>query len=141
MTVVVGAAIVRAGTLLAAQRAYPHDLAGLWELPGGRVEPDESDEAALIRECREELAVEVTIGARIGPDVPLSPTKVLRIYVATLVDGSAEPVALEHRSLRWLAPRELATLEWLPADRILVPDLDALLRKATRPHRLGSEQM
>jgi 8-oxo-dGTP diphosphatase len=125
---VVGAAIVRDGTLLAQQRAWPPDAAGQWELPGGRVEPGESDETALRRECAEELDVDISVGQRVGPDVELPGGKMLRIYAAGLTNGG-EPRAVEHLALRWLAPGELATLDWLPADRVLLPDLGALLTK------------
>src|SRR5882757_6987647 len=67
--VVVGAAIVRDGRLLAQRRARPAELAGRWELPGGRVERGESEAAALRRECREELGALITVLDRIGGDV------------------------------------------------------------------------
>ncbi|MGH3449279.1 MAG: (deoxy)nucleoside triphosphate pyrophosphohydrolase [Haloechinothrix sp.] len=134
--VIVGAAIVRAGSVLAAQRAYPDDLAGRWELPGGRVEPGESDAEALRRECREELAAEIVVGIRLGDDVDLPGGGVLRISSATLIDPSTEPVAVEHRALRWVTPGELGAVDWLPADRILVPALRDLLR-APPLHRLS----
>ncbi|WP_425569087.1 NUDIX domain-containing protein [Nonomuraea salmonea] len=54
------------GRVLAAQRAEPAALAGGWEFPGGKVDPGESDEAALVRECREEIGVEVAVGRRVG---------------------------------------------------------------------------
>lgn len=125
--VVVGAAIVRDGKLLAQQRAWPADADGKWELPGGRVEADESDVDGLARECAEELGVVVTVGARVGPDVDLPGGKVLRIHAAELADPGEEPRAVEHRALRWLDVSELDGLDWLPADRILLPDLRALL--------------
>ncbi|MGC7097150.1 (deoxy)nucleoside triphosphate pyrophosphohydrolase [Amycolatopsis lurida] len=126
MKTVVGAAIVRDGKLLAQQRAWPADAAGKWELPGGRVEPDESEVDALRRECVEELDVAISVGERVGPDVPLPGGSVLRIYAAVL-SGEAEPRAVEHRNLRWLGADELSDLDWLPADRVLIPDLVALL--------------
>ncbi|QFU86293.1 (deoxy)nucleoside triphosphate pyrophosphohydrolase [Amycolatopsis sp. YIM 10] len=126
MKTVVGAAIVRDGKLLAQQRAWPADAAGKWELPGGRVEPDESEVDALRRECVEELDVAISVGERVGPDVPLPGGSVLRIYAA-LLDAAAEPRAVEHRNLRWLGADELSDLDWLPADRVLIPDLVALL--------------
>src|SRR6266545_5054036 len=70
--VVVGAAILDGGRLLAAQRGEPPALAGGWELPGGKVEPGESEEDALVRECREELGVEIALGKRVGGDWPLA---------------------------------------------------------------------
>lgn len=125
--VVVGAAIVRGDALLAAQRSYPAELAGLWELPGGRVEPGESEADALRRECAEELGAEIRVLGRVGPEVPLSASKVLRIHHAELVHGSSEPHAREHQRLRWLTPTQLSEVPWLPADEVLLPDLRALL--------------
>ncbi|MET9019712.1 (deoxy)nucleoside triphosphate pyrophosphohydrolase [Actinopolymorpha sp. NPDC004070] len=128
LTVVVGAAIVRDGLLLAQQRAYPEAAAGRWELPGGRVEPGESEAAAVVRECQEELGVDVAVHDRIGADVPLpGGDLVLHIHAATLTDPGAEPVAREHRALRWIPAADLNDLNWLEADRILLPDLHALL--------------
>ncbi|MGW0231869.1 (deoxy)nucleoside triphosphate pyrophosphohydrolase [Actinopolymorpha singaporensis] len=126
--IVVGAAIVRDGLLLAQQRAYPEAVAGRWELPGGRVEPGESEAAAVVRECQEELGVDVAVHDRIGPDVSLAGGEfVLRIHAATLTDPDAEPVAHEHRALRWVHAEDLDNLDWLEADRILLPALHALL--------------
>lgn len=127
--VVVGAAIVRDGALLAAQRSYPHQLAGYWELPGGQVEPGESEPDALRRECREELDVDVHIGHRIG-GTDLSGGSVLRIHAATLADPAGEPVALEHAALRWVTSDALDDVDWLPGDRVLLPRLRALLDTA-----------
>ncbi|EID55243.1 NUDIX domain-containing protein [Saccharomonospora xinjiangensis] len=126
-TVVVGAAVVRDGRLLAQQRAFPPEAAGLWELPGGRVEAGEPDVEAVRRECLEELGVAVVVGDRIGDDVALPNGMVLRVYAATLREPWAEPRAVEHRALRWLTATGVAELDWLPADRLLVPALLALL--------------
>ena len=126
--VVVGTAIVRGRHLLAQQRAYPADAAGLWELPGGRVEPGESDVDAVVRECEEELGVRVAVGEPVGPDVALPKAKLLRIYRATLVDPDAEPHPHDHADLRWLTAGQLGSVPWLPADLVLVPALRQLLR-------------
>lgn len=125
--IVVGAAIVHERRLLAQQRAWPSRHAGRWELPGGRVEPGESDAAALARECAEELAVDVTVGDRVGHDVPLGDSATLRIYAATLVDPAAAPRPVEHTALRWLSAAELDAVDWLDADRVLLPHLFALV--------------
>ncbi|WP_091289818.1 (deoxy)nucleoside triphosphate pyrophosphohydrolase [Amycolatopsis xylanica] len=122
---IVGAAVVRDGALLAQQRAWPADHAGQWELPGGRVEPGETEGVALYRECQEELDVDILVGARVGQDIALPGGKVLRIYAASLLSGEPRPV--EHKALRWLTPDDLADVDWLPADRELLPDLRLLL--------------
>jgi 8-oxo-dGTP diphosphatase len=127
-TVVVAAALVRAGRVLAQQRAYPPELAGRWELPGGRVDPGEDAREALVRECREELAVEVVPGAQLGPDVALPGGYVLRVHVARLAQSTATPVPVEHAALRWVGVIDLAELDWLDADRAILPDLKVLLR-------------
>jgi len=124
--VVVAAAIRDGGRVLAQRRAFPAEVAGRWELPGGRVEDGEDEAVALVRECREELGVEVRVGPRVGPDVPITAGLfLLRAYAAQLRDG--EPVAREHGTLRWLTADELHTVDWLPADRALIPPLRRLL--------------
>jgi 8-oxo-dGTP diphosphatase len=116
-TVVVGAALIEGGRLLAARRSAPPELAGRWELPGGKVEPGESAEAALSRELREELGVEAEAVERVPGDFPLRSPYVLRVWTARLLPGSGEPEPLEdHDALRWLSPGELWDVEWLPQD-------------------------
>ena len=118
MRVVVGAVLRDAGgRVLAARRDRPPG----WELPGGKVEPGESEPAALVRELREELGIAVEVGTRVGPDVPIGSDLLLRAWTAVLTDG--EPTALEHAELRWLAPHELDSVPWLPADRPIVAAL------------------
>jgi 8-oxo-dGTP diphosphatase len=122
----VATALVRDGAVLAAQRTRPPALAGRWELPGGRVEPGESEVDAVVRECREELGCAVIPIGRVGTDL-LIEAGVLRVYAATTVVGS-EPQALEHAALRWVGPDELDALDWVDADRAVLADLRALLR-------------
>lgn len=120
--VVVGAAIRSGDRVLAAARAYPPELAGLWEFPGGKVETGENEDAALIRECREELGVEITVGERVGGDLITGGGRfLLRVYFAELLSG--EPVAKEHAELRWLAAEELDSVPWLPGNRPAVESL------------------
>ncbi|MEJ2864923.1 (deoxy)nucleoside triphosphate pyrophosphohydrolase [Actinomycetospora flava] len=124
--VVVGAALVRDGRVLAARRTRPASAAGRWELPGGAVEPGEDEATALARELREELALhDVGVGERVGPEVPLPGERVLRIRVCA---AAGEPTALEHDALAWLGPEELDGIDWLDADRAVLPALGALLR-------------
>lgn len=120
--IVVGAAILEAGRLLAAQRIEPPELAGWWEFPGGKVEPGESDEAALVRECREELGIEIELGERVGGDWPMRSGLVMRVWTARVIDGEARPLE-DHSAIRWLGPDELYDVAWLPADLPVVAEL------------------
>jgi len=128
--VVVAAVIERDGLILAARRTGPPALAGRWEFPGGKVEPGEGDAAALVRECREELGVTITVGGRIGPEYPTPGGAMLvRTYLAVLADAGDEPVALDsHDALTWVRPgsAEARGLLWLDGDLLILDALDAL---------------
>jgi 8-oxo-dGTP diphosphatase len=122
--VVVGAAIVRAGRVLAARRSAPAAVEGGWEFPGGKVEPGESDVDALVRECREELGVDIRVGPLLGVGAPGG--VMLRVYRTSLAAGEPRPLQ-DHDELRWLVADELDTVAWLPADRPLLLAVRALL--------------
>lgn len=124
---VVATALLRDGLLLIAQRTRPPALAGRWELPGGRVEPGETEPDAVVRECREELGTAVRVTGRLGTDLPID-AGVLRVHTAELDAAAPEPQALEHAAVRWVGPDELAEVDWVDADRAVVTDLVALLR-------------
>jgi 8-oxo-dGTP diphosphatase len=125
--VIVAAVIITDGRVLACERSAPPEVAGRWEFPGGKVEPGESDQQALARECAEELGVRVEVGDRVGPDVPLAHGRaVLRVFAVRLLAGDT-PRALEHTSMRWLAADELGSVPWLPADQPIVAELPGLL--------------
>ncbi len=130
--VVVAAALERHGRLLAARRSRPASLAGGWELPGGKVEPGEDPSHALVRELREELAVDTTVVGRVvGPldgDWPLDDGSVLRVLRARLDRGDPVP-EVAHDEVRWLAPDELGSVAWLGPD--LAPVEAARLRLDT----------
>lgn len=117
MIQVVCAIIVRENrAVLVCQRAPGSHLGGLWEFPGGKVEPGESPEAALIREMREELAIEVRCGRALSPvewDYGRGAMRLLP-YLCRITAG--EPRALEHAALRWCCCEEFSALEWAPAD-------------------------
>ena len=115
------------GRVLACERSHPPELAGGWEFPGGKVEPGETQQAVLVRECVEELGVRVEVGDRIGPDVDIAGGRaVLRAFAVRLPDGVL-PRPLEHAALRWLGADELDSVPWLPADRPIVAELPVLL--------------
>jgi 8-oxo-dGTP diphosphatase len=126
---VVGAAIVdslaRPALLLAARRSAPEQYAGMWEFPGGKVEPGESCEAALRRELLEELGVDSRLGTEVAGPLqqgwPLASGAAMRVWLAEVVAG--EPLPLEdHDELRWvpLEADRLGALPWIPADLPIV---------------------
>ncbi len=124
MTVtVVGAAILYGGRVLAARRTPPR--AG-WELPGGKVEPGETAEAALVREITEELACTVEVTGWLAGESPVREGLVLRVALARLVAG--EPLPGEHDIVWWLGSDQLDDVDWLPADRPFLPELGRVLR-------------
>jgi len=112
---VVGAAILDGTRLLAARRVEPPELAGGWELPGGKVDPGETDEEALVRECKEELGVGIRLLDRVGGDWPMGTTALLRVWTAEVVDGTPQPLE-DHSEVRWLEPADWYAVEWLDAD-------------------------
>ena len=114
---VVAAVIVRDGAVLACRRARHKDAAGRWEFPGGKVEPGEAPEDALRRELREELGVEVRVGALL--DRTATGRVELACYAATLV-GAAPTASTDHDELQWRGPGDLAGLDWADADRPVV---------------------
>ncbi|MCV7177859.1 (deoxy)nucleoside triphosphate pyrophosphohydrolase [Mycolicibacterium sphagni] len=119
--IVVAGALISGTTLLVAQRQRPPDLAGLWELPGGKVAPGETEAEALVRELREELGVDVAVGERLGADVPIGGLLILRAYLVTHTGGALHPH--DHGALRWVHAAELNSLDWVPADRAWLPEL------------------
>ena len=122
MTVqVAAAAVVRHGRVLAARRVSPVEVAGGWELPGGKVEPGESAVVAVVRELREELACDVRVVEQLPGRASIGAGHELTVYLAQLVAGS--PLPHEHDAWRWLGPEELDELPWLPSNRPFLPEL------------------
>ncbi|MEU0343286.1 NUDIX domain-containing protein [Streptomyces bobili] len=126
--VVVGAALLDGDRLLAARRSAPPELAGRWELPGGKVESGELPEEALVRELREELGVDARTVERVPGEWPLRPPYVLRVWTARLEPASAAPAALQdHDALRWLTTEEIWDVDWLDQDVPAVREVAARL--------------
>ncbi len=121
---VVGAAIFRGNTVLAARRGPGRALAGFWEFPGGKVEPGESDAAALAREIAEELGLVVDVGPALGESRHAwSGGEICLVVHACRADG--EPAPTDHDAVRWLGPEDLESVNWAPADLPLLPAVRA----------------
>ena len=95
------------------------------------MEAGETEIAALRRECIEELAADVDVGPRIGPDLPLALGVLLRIYLARLRPGATVVSTGDHARLRWLSADELHSVRWLPPDRPVLGPLAAFLRSGS----------
>ena len=126
MTEVVAALIWDGDRFLACQRPANKARGLLWEFVGGKVEPGETREQALVRECREELAITVRVDdifMEVTHDYP-DLTVHLTLFHAAIADGI--PQRLEHNDLRWVTIREMDELPFCPADEVI---LDALRRQ------------
>ena len=121
---VVGVGVVeREGKFLITQRRYEDHLGGIWEFPGGKKSPSETDEACVARELSEELGITVKVGSHIEtiryayPDRKLE----LRFYACSMLAGDPKPV--EVQDFRWVSPDELIYYQFPKADRDLVERL------------------
>lgn len=129
---VVAAVILRGGRVLATQRGYGEQRGG-WEFPGGKVEPGEEPRAALAREIQEELGARVAVGELLGTveyDYPAFHLS-MQCYACTLLQDTLE--LREHDGARWLAAAELESVDWLPADVDILPQV----RRALAGHPAG----
>ena len=123
---VVAAVIFQGDTIYATQRGYG-PWRDYWEFPGGKIEPGETPEQALVREIREELDVGVTVLAPLAqveydyPDFHLS----MQCFRCRIDEG--EPTLKEHEAARWLSRKDLYSLRWLPADLEILPEIEKQL--------------
>lgn len=119
---VVAAILYRDGAYFATQRGYG-EFEGMWEFPGGKIEPGESREVALKREIREELGVDITIDKFLCTTDYNYPSfhLTMHCYLCSVVSGEIE--LREHMSARWLTTKTLDSVEWLPADKEVIDKL------------------
>lgn len=132
---VVGAVVVdnlrQPTRFLAAQRAYPAQLRGQWEFPGGKVEPGEAPQAALARELREELDIVVKIGVEVTSDTPLStwplkPGLEMRVWLVSTDRPEISP-GTSHMQVKWVTPVQALDLNWLAPDLPIVRQIIKLM--------------
>ena len=123
---VVGAAIVRDGKVLCARRGEGKSLAGYWEFPGGKIEPQETARQALHREIEEELLCEVEVADEVCTSEYAYDFGVVRLttFICHLIDGT--PRLTEHADIRWETPSDMPSLAWAPVDREAVGIISAL---------------
>ena len=126
--------LVRPARVLAARRYRPEALAGRWELPGGKVEPDEEPVPALHRELAEELGVEVRLGDELRPGSgattwPLTPGLTMRVWWAVVVTGTPG-AGVAHDALAWVDAGSITDLAWLDPD---LPVVDAIRERLAPP--------
>ncbi len=113
--------------LFATQRGYG-DFKGGWEFPGGKLEPGETPEECIVREIREELATEVKAEKALDvveydyPDFHLT----MHCILCSLVSGGLK--LLEHEDAKWLTRETLYSVDWLPADRLILGNIEEVLR-------------
>lgn len=110
------------GKILATERGYGEFL-GKWEFPGGKIEPGESREAALVRELREELAIDVKIEKFVGTVEYDYPKFHLTMHTFLCEVANGKLTLREHMAARWLSRKELTDIDWLPADREIATSL------------------
>jgi mutator protein MutT len=125
--IIVVAAIIRRGAEILITRRFDHvHLPGLWEFPGGKVEPDESLEGALQREIREELGVDISVHEEYFSVQHEYPTKRMKLHFFNCTIHAGEPLPIEVADLKWVTPSELAAYPFPEADRELVARLQTI---------------
>ena len=125
MTEVVAALIWDGPRFMICQRPAHKARGLLWEFVGGKTEPGERPEEALIRECREELDITVSVGDIFTQVVHEYPDILIRLTLFHCTIGGGTPKLLEHNDLKWILPEEIPCFEFCPADK----DILALIRK------------
>ena len=127
---VVAAIILRDGAYFATQRGYG-EFEGMWEFPGGKIEPGESREDALKREIQEELGVDIYIKELLCTTEYDYPTFHLTMHCYLCSVASGEIELREHKSAQWLTAETLDTIEWLPADKDVIDKLKTFINETS----------
>ena len=117
MTEVVAALIWQDGRFMICQRPAHKARGFLWEFVGGKTEPGESMEAALIRECREELDITVSVGEIFTQVVHEYPDILIRLTLFHCTVAEGTPKLLEHHDLKWIYPKDIPNFDFCPADK------------------------
>ena len=123
MTEVVAALIRDTDRVLICQRPAHKARGMLWEFVGGKVEPGESREEALIRECREELAITISVGDIFTEVTHTYPDLTIHLTIFNAEITAGVPRKLEHNDLRWITADELDRYAFCPADQSIVEKL------------------
>jgi len=134
MTEVVAALIWQGEKFMICQRPAHKARGLLWEFVGGKVEPGETKEQALIRECMEELAVTVSVDDIFMEVVHEYPDMTVHLTLFNAVIADGEPQMLEHNDIRWIAPHDIPDYEFCPADVEILEEI-----KARCHRRIGSD--
>ena len=127
---VVGAVIYNdKGDILCARRSENMSLPGYWEFPGGKIEAGETPQTALIREIKEELHCNITVGQFVEDTTYTYDLFTVRLvtYFAEISNGT--PIAYEHSELKWVPYKELYSLQWAPAD---IPAVERVIQQCTK---------
>ena len=119
------AAVIKddSGKILITQRNLKKSQGGLWEFPGGKIEPNETKEQAIIREIKEELTIDINVKKYIDEKIFTYPEKDINLIAleCSIINGNIE--LLEHEDYRWVSSSELENFEFAPADMFIVEKL------------------
>ena len=119
------AAVIKddSGKILITQRNLKKSQGGLWEFPGGKIEPNETKEQAIIREIKEELTIDINVKNYIDEKIFTYPEKDINLIAleCSIINGNIE--LLEHEDYRWVSSSELENFEFAPADMFIVEKL------------------
>ena len=123
MTEVVAALIWDRDKFMICQRPAHKARGLLWEFVGGKVEPGETKEQALIRECREELAVTLSVGDVFMDVVHEYPDLTVHLTLFNAIIAEGEPQKLEHNDIQWITPSEILNYDFCPADEEMLKNI------------------